>query len=1170
MSAVLPKILVDQNTHPSNNNISPYSNNNIQSSVSALEGGEGGDVEMADMTKLDNNNNNNNTNLMQYFEVESVDTPNKSSVTSIFSIIDPAKTGGLWLVLINLILFILLVTFLAQKKGYDNGINYTSETKQKIDIAFTICFVFILVFSLVFYFTSIVSNTTTSATNVLSTAAAAAATFANTNITIPGLNITIPPWILILLIILIPIIIGIFFINIIAGISLIVVFVFVVVIGYFLSGNSTSTSTTSSAVDYFKPLKEWFIKYSPVFFGSYNVLFLVIFILYFKDQFGTKNSKNTVAMVVSSVVLCVVSVLLILFKFKSKTFNPIFSIISTILFVLFYILICGILRSQNETFNDANISNKDSIKSYVAFIVTSLNILIAFILFFNNFAFTTADWTSIIVMVISVIIIIALLVSVFDITALLINIFAAGLFALTWYGCKSLYIWATNTKEGNILELDDGASIGLLAVLFIAIIIGIFMLVFYPKKPENSPNNPDVAYKNIMIIIYVLISMIIVGLLFKGYKHISQLPSIFQSGMSYIMKLMYSLIGIILYMVFMSYFYGYGGLLTIFAKKNKDGTYDSSIDPATDKSVNPASLNKTVSDLNRSKNTAMVVLAPVTILIGLYILYRGYKVESATMDKSFDTFKKIMLLIVGIIFFSYVWTLNPAQSTFHDTIKTYFSGKMLVIDIFIAIFGIIYAGLSMAKGFVGTDVSVAPGQDKETSGPIKLIAYVILYIIFIIITSVGLSTNYFTAADGSGTKTDTRQARVGGAIFLIIFVSIVWLYFTYFELVNIGLIPKNITNLVWLKSADYIRKLSMVVVGIIISSLTIYVLVNSINGLTNKDKKKKDQGVMPFIVNLLTILVILGILYKILKVGSNPKVNQTYHLALDIIFYIPCLFITLYNNLPSMGKVSLPSMGKVNAPAMPNANDFTQLTYIKILLGVIALYIVYFYLFSYSRIYNNQNGTVILKDPVKLNKLTALSDYLKLNKLDENSTETDKSSEQGSINKFNYHYGMSFWVYLDSVNESQIDKYLTILNYGDKPKVEYNPAKNIMHVTVASNADNINAEPRIIYTLNNVLLQKWNNIIFNYIGGTVDVFYNGELVASALNVAPYMSYDGLVSGQDNGITGGICNVTYFIKSMTAKQIYYLYNILKDTEPPVMYNAGQTINNIKNNKNIQFV
>ena len=916
---------------------------------------------------------------------------------------------------------------------------------------------------------------------------------------------------------------------------------------------------------------------------------------------------------------------------------------------------------------------EDSIKSSVSFIVTSLNILLVGIMLVNNFSFANADWVSNIVGIITAIVIIGLLVGIFDTTALLINIFAFGLLALTGYGFQGLWTWFNKANtSGEVNQLTtlptDPITIGLLVAIFIAIIIGIFMLVFYPKKPENSPNNPDVAYNNIMIIIYVLISMIIVGLLFQGYKHISKLPSIVGSGMSYIMKLMYSLIGIILYMVFMSYFYGYGGLLTIFAKKNKDGSYDSSIDHDTDKPVNPVSLNKTVSDLNRSKNTAMVVLAPVTILIGLYILYRGYKVESATMDKTFDIFKKIMLFIFGIIFFIHVWTLNPQQSTFHDTIKTYFSGKMLVVDIFIAIFGIIYAILGMAKGFVGPDdESVATaaaalakdkegltGQDKEKRGPMKLIAYVILYIIFIIITSVGLSTNYFTAATryshswytkptggptgdshdegygvcpnnteyktdpegseclpckesefgccedgitaktdpdgkncgkltqgnvdnphtyykvdgkeyGTDTKTDPRQARAGGAIFLIIIVSIVWIIFTYFELVNLGLIPENITKLEWTQTTDYFRKLSMVVAGVMISSLIIYVLVTSINGLTTKDKnkKKKDQGVMPFIVNLLTILVILGLLYKILKVGSNPKVNQTYHLTLDIIFYIPCLFITLYNNLPSIGKT----------PTVPGVNEFTQMTYIKILLGVIALYVVYFYIFSYSRIYNNQNGTVILRDPIKLNQLTTLSDYLKLNKLDENSKETtgtDKSSDQGTINKFNYHYGMSFWVYLDSVNESQIDKYLTILNYGDKPKVEYNPAKNIMRVTVASNDDNRNADPRIIYTLNKVLLQKWNNLIFNYSGGTVDIFYNGELVASTLNVAPYMSYDALVSGQDNGITGGICNVTYFTKSMTAKQIYYLYNILKDSEPPVMYDAGQTMDNIKNNKNIQFV
>ena len=77
-----------------------------------------------------------------------------------------------------------MVTFAGQKKGYDNGIEYTSETKQKADIAFTICFVFILAFSVIFYFNYIKIKTVVPGLDAAANAALAAAIAAGA--TVPG------------------------------------------------------------------------------------------------------------------------------------------------------------------------------------------------------------------------------------------------------------------------------------------------------------------------------------------------------------------------------------------------------------------------------------------------------------------------------------------------------------------------------------------------------------------------------------------------------------------------------------------------------------------------------------------------------------------------------------------------------------------------------------------------------------------------------------------------------------------------------------------------------------------------------------------------------------------------------------------------------------------------
>ena len=89
-------------------------------------------------------------------------------------------------------------------------------------------------------------------------------------------------------------------------------------------------------------------------------------------------------------------------------------------------------------------------------------------------------------------------------------------------------------------------------------------------------------------------------------------------------------------------------------------------------------------------------------------------------------------------------------------------------------------------------------------------------------------------------------------------------------------------------------------------------------------------------------------------------------------------------------------------------------------------------------------------------------------------------------------------------------------------------------------------------------MQKWNNIVINYNGGTLDIFLNGELVKSAIEVVPFMSYDTLTVGEDNGISGGICNVNYFDSPLTATKMYYMYSTIKNETPPVIYNDNRTI------------
>jgi hypothetical protein len=240
--------------------------------------------------------------------------------------------------------------------------------------------------------------------------------------------------------------------------------------------------------------------------------------------------------------------------------------------------------------------------------------------------------------------------------------------------------------------------------------------------------------------------------------------------------------------------------------------------------------------------------------------------------------------------------------------------------------------------------------------------------------------------------------------------------------------------------------------------------------------------------------------------------------------------------------------------------------------------------------YYKQGGTQLINQPVKTNVLTNVATYQSLNDGD----------------NFNYKYAISFWFYIDALPPStnvSYQKAISILSYGENPNIKYYAPDNSLIITTKQTADNedivtsiqklesnIKAENindwnsiqskiksgieyvktlpignesdengnRIIYKKSNVLLQKWNNVVINYNGGTLDIFYNGELVKSAIEVVSKLNYDMLVVGSENGIIGNVANLLYFKTPLDILTINKLYVSLKDSDPPSISHVNQTL------------
>jgi hypothetical protein len=141
----------------------------------------------------------------------------------------------------------------------------------------------------------------------------------------------------------------------------------------------------------------------------------------------------------------------------------------------------------------------------------------------------------------------------------------------------------------------------------------------------------------------------------------------------------------------------------------------------------------------------------------------------------------------------------------------------------------------------------------------------------------------------------------------------------------------------------------------------------------------------------------------------------------------------------------------------------------------------------------------------------------------------------------------------------------SLLDYGNKPNILYDAVTNTLLVTMEKGdhrgSVQYGTSSEFLDTSNNVIrdnestewviyrhkdfpLQKWNHLLVNYNGGTLDIFINGELVKSMKEVIPYMTLDTLTVGAKKGIQGGVGELLYFTRPITASNLHYLYHSSK--------------------------
>jgi hypothetical protein len=268
------------------------------------------------------------------------------------------------------------------------------------------------------------------------------------------------------------------------------------------------------------------------------------------------------------------------------------------------------------------------------------------------------------------------------------------------------------------------------------------------------------------------------------------------------------------------------------------------------------------------------------------------------------------------------------------------------------------------------------------------------------------------------------------------------------------------------------------------------------------------------VIMVMMIIVTLAIVYKL---GSNYmyKMQGWSGFFVNMIFYIPCMLLDLMEYLKA---------------------DLQQAPKAVYVLLIFELILVLLYMYApkitkfFAKSFTNKDGKVVFLKPLRINNESRITSYVKLQK--------GKIGDDPIVNS---KFAISAWVYILPGHTSDA----TIFEFTDyHPRLIYNGAKGKFKAFL--NQAN--------YVEFDMPLQKWNHVVFNYAKLNADIFVNGELKGSIerdpVNESLSLG-DTIVVGQNNGLSGGICNMVYFRRPLFKYEVETIYALNKMADPPTL-------------------